>query len=151
MSCQYNTDEYIKEVKDAIFYQTEKLIPESGVCPYFKDEKRLPRSHKLNEYRRMYEALNNARYFAPVLDEKTGEILSYWEKEFSSEEKKLLFDEVLLKGIELIESKARELLHLPDGSEVQLQGRDKKAQKIKGYALADLEASSFWLRLSQQQ
>ncbi|GHT15387.1 hypothetical protein AGMMS49573_01640 [Endomicrobiia bacterium] len=116
------TDEYIKKIKDAISYQTEKLIPESGYCPYFKDEKRLPRSHKLNEYRRMYEALNNAKYFAPVLDENTGEILSYQEKEFSREEKKILFDEVLLKGMELTESGAKKLLHhLPDGCEVQLQ------------------------------
>ncbi|GHT04348.1 hypothetical protein AGMMS5026_10420 [Endomicrobiia bacterium] len=146
------TDEYIKEIKDAISYQTEKLIPESGYCPYFKDEKRLPRSHKLNEYRRMYEALNNAKYFAPVLDENTGEILSYQEKEFSREEKKILFDEVLLKGMELTESGAKKLLHhLPDGCEVQLQGRDKTTQKIKGYALVALEASPFWLRLSQQQ
>jgi hypothetical protein len=29
----------------------------------------------------MEEALNNARYFIPVLDEKIGEILSYQEKE----------------------------------------------------------------------
>ncbi|WP_096525289.1 hypothetical protein [Candidatus Endomicrobiellum trichonymphae] len=102
-------------------------------------KKELPRSHKLNEYRRMYEALNNAKYFAPVLDENTGEILSYQEKEFSREEKKILFDEVLLKGMELTESGAKKLLHhLPDGCEVQLQGRDKTTQKIKGYALVDL-------------
>jgi hypothetical protein len=47
------------------------------------------------------------------------EILSYQEKEFSSE-KKILFNKVLLKGTELTESKARKLLHLPDGCEVQL-------------------------------
>jgi hypothetical protein len=37
-------------------------------------KKRLLRSYKLNEYKRMEEALNNARYFTQVLDEKTGEI-----------------------------------------------------------------------------
>jgi CRISPR-associated endonuclease Csn1 len=62
------TDEYIKEIKNAIFYQTEKLIPESGYFPYFKNEKRLFLPYKLNEYRKMYETLSNARYFAPVLD-----------------------------------------------------------------------------------
>ncbi|OEG70416.1 hypothetical protein ATZ36_03330 [Candidatus Endomicrobiellum trichonymphae] len=62
------TDEYIKEIKNAIFYQTEKLISESGYFPYFKNEKRLSLPYKLDEYRKMYETLNNARYFAPVLD-----------------------------------------------------------------------------------
>jgi CRISPR-associated endonuclease Csn1 len=43
------TDDYIEQIVKAINYETEKLIPESGYCPYFKDEKRLPLSHKLNE------------------------------------------------------------------------------------------------------
>ena len=142
------TDDYIEELKKAIFYQTEKLIPESGYCPYFKDEKRLPRSHKLNEHRRMYEALNNVRYFNPVINEKTGEVLNFEEKEFLIKEKEILFNE-LLKGTELTEVKVKKLLQLPEHSEIHLQGRDKK--KIKGYALAGLEALSFWPKLSPHQ
>jgi CRISPR-associated endonuclease Csn1 len=145
------TDDFIEKIKKAILYETKKLIPESsGCCPYFK-EKRLPRSHKLNEYRRMYEALNNARYRVPECDEKTGEILSYKEESFSPEQKNKLFD-FLLEGKELTDYKVREILeNLPDEAEIQLQGKDKKTQKIKGYVLSTLEKSSFWSRLELQQ
>jgi hypothetical protein len=64
------------------------------LCSYFEDKKRLSRSCKLSEYRRMYEALNDAGYFTLGIDEKTGETPSYQEKE-------ILFDEMLLKGTEL--------------------------------------------------
>ncbi|MDR3048931.1 MAG: type II CRISPR RNA-guided endonuclease Cas9 [Elusimicrobiota bacterium] len=144
-------DEYIDKIIKTIDYETEKLIPESGLCPYFKNEKRLPRSHKLNEYRRMYEALNNAKYFTPILDETTGEISSYEEKEFTKEQKEKLFNEVLLKEKELTEAKTKKLLNLPDGSEIILQGRDKKTQKIKGYGLITLESMPFWERLTEEK
>nr|BAV59344.1 CRISPR-associated protein Cas9 [Candidatus Endomicrobium sp. MdMp-027] len=142
-------DDYIEKIKNAISYETEKLIPEPENCPYFKNEKKLPRSHKLNEYRRIYEALNNARYSIPVSN-NTGEILSYEKKELSKEQKEILF-KFLLENKNLTQDEAKQKLNLPDDSEVYLQGRDKKNQKIKGYALINLEKMSFWSRLSQNQ
>ncbi|MDR3195852.1 MAG: type II CRISPR RNA-guided endonuclease Cas9 [Endomicrobium sp.] len=145
------TDDYIKQIKEAINYETEKLIPDSGDCPYFKNEKRLPRSHKLNEERRIWEALNNARYSQPVVDEKTGEITSYEEKQFSKEQKELLSKHLLEE--KLTQDKTRKLLKLEnvESQDIVLQGRDKKTQKIEGYKLRELEATPFWKRLSEEQ
>lgn len=94
------TEEYIEKLTKAIGYESEKLIPESGFCPYLKDEKRLPASHKLNEERRLWETLNNARYSDPIVDIVTGEITGYYEKQFTKEQKQKLFD-YLLTGSEL--------------------------------------------------
>jgi CRISPR-associated endonuclease Csn1 len=145
-------DDYIEKVVEAINYETEKLIPESGQCPYFKDEKRLTRSHKLNEERRLWEALNNARYLHDIVDKDTGEITSYEEKQFSKEQKEKLF-EYLLSGKDLTQSQTQKLLDLEnvDSQDIALQGRDKKTQKIKGYKLRVLEDMPFWKRLSEQQ
>lgn len=96
------TDDYIKNIKKAIFYETEKITPEPENCPYFKDEKRLPRSHKLNEHIRIYEALNNSSYST------TGE---YRKKQFSKEEKEKLF-EFLLKNKELTEKKSKRIIKI---------------------------------------
>jgi CRISPR-associated endonuclease Csn1 len=146
------TEKYIEKLIKAISYETEKLIPESGHCPYFKNEKRLPVSHKLNEERRLWEALNNARYYDPVFDIKTGEITSYEEKEFNKEQKKKLFD-YLLTGSELTQTQTKKLLDLKNvkNEDIILQGRDRKTQKIKGYKLHKLESMSFWQRLTQEQ
>ncbi|MDR2811531.1 MAG: type II CRISPR RNA-guided endonuclease Cas9, partial [Endomicrobium sp.] len=144
-------DDYIEKIVKAIDYETERLIPESGYCIYFKDEKRLPRSHKLNEERRLWEALNNARYFQDVVDRDTGEITNCEEKKFSKEQKEKLF-EYLLSGKELTQSQTKKLLNLEEDSQnIVLQGRDKKTQKIKGYKLRVLEDMPFWGRLSEQQ
>ncbi|MDR3307099.1 MAG: hypothetical protein LBS61_05505, partial [Endomicrobium sp.] len=147
------TNDYIKQILEAINYETEKLIPESGYCPYFKDEKRLPRSHKLNEERRLWEALNNARYSQPVVDEKTGEITSFEEKQFSKEQKEELLSKCLLLGSELKQDETKKLLKLENvkPQDIVLQGRDKKTQKIKGYKLRGLEDMPFWKRLSKEQ
>lgn len=152
------TDDYINELISAINYESEKLIPESGLCPYFKTEKRLPKSHKLNEYRRIYEALNNARFFIPVIDSQTAEILSYSERSFfddignyfTKEKRDKLFD-YLIANKKLTASVASKILELPAGTEIQLQGKDKKTQEIKGYALIDLENMLFWSRLTEEQ
>ncbi|MDR0398517.1 MAG: type II CRISPR RNA-guided endonuclease Cas9 [Endomicrobium sp.] len=145
-------NDYIEQIVKAINYETEKLIPESRCCPYFKNEKRLPRSHKLNEERRLWEALNNARYSQAIVDKDTGEITNYEEKQFSKEQKEKLFAH-LLSGKELTQSQTQKLLELEnvDSQDIALQGRDKKTQKIKGYKLRVLEDMPFWERFSGQQ
>jgi CRISPR-associated endonuclease Csn1 len=146
------TKDYIEKLLNSIFYETEKLIPESGTCPYFKDEKRLARSHKLNEYRRLWEALNNARFDQAVFDNETGEITSYEQKQFDVSQKQILFD-YLLTVEKLTTSKTKELLKLDgvDHFDICLQGRDKKTQEIKGYKLRKLENMSFWKRLDEDK
>jgi CRISPR-associated endonuclease Csn1 len=149
---QILTKEYIDSLIKAINYETEKLIPESGRCPYFKNEKRLPRSHKLNEERRLWEALNNARYSEPIVDKPTGEITSYKEKQFTKGQKQKLFDYLLAES-ELTQAQTKKLLNLQnvDSEDIILQGRDKKTQKIKGYKLRKLEDMAFWKKLSEEQ
>ncbi|MCL1972520.1 MAG: type II CRISPR RNA-guided endonuclease Cas9 [Endomicrobia bacterium] len=146
------TKDYIEKLIKAINYETEKLIPESGYCPYFKDEKRLPRSHKLNEERRLWEALNNAKYSEHVVDYSTGDIVNFEEKTFTQEQKQKLVD-YLLTGKDLTQDQTNKHLLLKNvyNEDIVLQGRDKKTQKIKGYKLRKLEEMPFWARLSEQQ
>lgn len=154
------TDEYIEKLIKAVDYETEKLIPEIGTCPYFREERRLPKAHKLNEYRRIYEALNNSRFFVPVTNLETGEITSFTERHFfddivdnkfpfKEKERDVLFN-YLLGNKKLTAAKAQSLLKLPSGTEIQLQGKDKSKQEIKGYTLNSLEEMPFWNRLSEE-
>ena len=62
------TEEYCKRIFDAVNYENEKIVPEAGNCPYFQNEKKLPKCHFLNEERRLWEALINARVKIPEND-----------------------------------------------------------------------------------
>lgn len=141
--------EFNSRITGALNYETEKLIPESGTCPYFKNEPRLPSSHYLNEERRLWEALNNARLYEPVID-SAGTISGFNKIEFSKEQKDKLFEYLKTTG-DLTGANTLKILGLSNIYEAQLQGRDKKEQRIKGYRLFKLEQKPFWKRLNDEQ
>ena len=51
--------EYVDRIKASILYENPKMIPLPGYCPYFSDERKLPKASFLNEKRRILEVLNN--------------------------------------------------------------------------------------------
>lgn len=141
-------DDVIGEIKQILNFEYDKLIPEPGHCPYFPNEQKLPKSHPLSEERRLWEALNNVRVNEPILNGE--EVTGFRERKLTQEEKDKLFAE-LKKTKEITESKAIKILNLPQHTEMILQGRDKKTQKLKGYRNIDLEKMSFWSRLSHDK
>ncbi|MEW6012865.1 MAG: type II CRISPR RNA-guided endonuclease Cas9 [Elusimicrobiota bacterium] len=145
---QILTDDYIEKIKEILNFEYDKIIPEPGHCPYFPNEKKLPKAHPLSEERRLWEAINNSRVFEPVIE--IDEIKSYKEREFNKEEKEKIFNE-LKKEKSITPNKIIKLLKLPQKTEIILQGRDKKNQEIKGYKNITLENTDFWKRFNEEQ
>lgn len=137
---------YIKEIKDCILFENEKLVPEAGNCPYFPQEQKLPKAAFINEERRLWEAVNNVRV---VVEESRGNRFVECRKSLSQEEKEKLFDE-LRSGKDISAAGFRNLF--PEYSkckEVILQGVTKKTQKIQGFRFRDLEDRPWFARLAE--
>jgi len=139
------TDENIEKIKEHIFFENDKIVPEPKDCPYFKDEKCLPKASFINEERRLWEALNNVRIVYP----KKGMSRAKEDAMLSKEEKEILFD-YLRSGKELDGlRKVQNLLNKYDDAEdIKLQGTTKKTAKIKGFRFRKLEAEQFWGKFS---
>ena len=159
-------DDYCRSLKECIDFEHEKLAPPPGRCPYYQNEKRLPRAHPLAERRRIYEAVNNVRYQTFFMDEKTGEVFqtSQWLK-LSLDERDALVDELITSGKDLTESRSLKLIGLEKSrkpkknlkksivkkyAKIRLQGKDLKTQRIKKSFLPLLTSEPFWRKLDGQ-
>lgn len=142
-------DDFCQQVVDAVMYENKKIVPEAGNCPYFPNEKKLPRCHFLNEERRLWEALNNARVLIPV--QVPGRYcVNIENRQFSWEQRRVLFSH-LRNGETLTGSVVKRLFPQYRSAEILLQGRDKKRQQIEGFRFKNLEGKPFWGRLSEKQ
>lgn len=141
-------DEYVREIKDSVLYENEKIVPEPGNCPYFPDEKKLPRCHFLNEERRLWEAINNARLGEP---DETGTYRRYHRIPFTDKERQQLF--VYLRSGKSVTAAtvAKTLFPHYVNHEIVLQGRDRKTSKIEGFRFKHLEEKPFWARFTEDQ
>lgn len=84
------TDEYISSIEGCIFFENPKIVPEAGNCPYFPNEKKLPKASFINEERRLWEALNNV---VLTIDKQVPDGRIKSEKfKLNKEEKQILFD-----------------------------------------------------------
>ena len=136
-------DPYIQEIMECILFENEKLVPEAGNCPYFPQEKKLPKASFLNEERRLWEAVNNVRVSQEKHAFRAGRNMP-----LSMVEKKKLFD-VLRAGKDVSETSFRRMFpDYADCEEIVLQGVAKKGQKIQGFRFRELEESSWFARLS---
>lgn len=138
---------YCDEIISAVNYENEKLVPEAGSCPYFPNESKLPKCHTLTEERRLQEAVNNARILRPHERNRT---VVYIPEAFSPEEAKVLYQH-LRNGKNLTVTTVRKLLPQYKEFDFTLQGKDKKAQEIKGFRFSKLEEKAFWSRLTEIQ
>ena len=139
------TDELMQKIKNTINYENEKLVPESGYCPFFNKEKKLPKCHFLNEERRIWEALNNSRLLEPVNEKNT---IVYKQREFSINEKQILFSH-LRDGKEITPKIIKKLLPQYLDYKFSLQGKTEDTQKIVGFRFKNLEKKAFWNRFSE--
>ncbi|MDD4004874.1 MAG: hypothetical protein PHW69_06675, partial [Elusimicrobiaceae bacterium] len=143
------TNEYCESIVNAFDFEYDKFVPEPGKCPYFENEKRLPKSHTLVEERRLWEALNNIRVSIPDLE---GEKVVNFKPDMalSGDQKERLY-KILRSGTDLNHALVCRELKLSRYTEVVLQGRTKDVRKIKGYAGTLLEQQDFWKRLTGAQ
>ncbi|NLK13708.1 MAG: type II CRISPR RNA-guided endonuclease Cas9 [Spirochaetales bacterium] len=142
------SEDYIQRIKDAILYENEKIVPEPGNCPYFPDEKKLPRCHFLNEERRLWEAINNARLGEP---DESGSFRRYNQVRFSDKERQELFDYLRSGKSVTAATIAKTLFPRYKNHEIILQGRDRKTSKIEGFRFRHLEEKPFWARFTEEQ
>jgi CRISPR-associated endonuclease Csn1 len=141
------TSEFCDQIQAAILYENLKIVPEPGNCPYFSDEKKLPRCHFLNEERRLWEAINNARIESPV---DVGSFIRRERGPFSMEQRKQLFA-VAREGKNITVPLVRSLFSGMEHHTIILQGKDKATQKIDGFRFKELERKPFWSRLTEDQ
>ncbi len=140
--------EFQKKILDAILYENEKIVPEAGNCPYYPDEKKLPKCHFLNEERRIWEAINNARVIIP--EQQAKGFIKMIPTPFTEDERKDLFV-FLREGKDLTPTAVKRMFEQYKNWDMTLQGRDAKKQKIKGFRFKDLEERPFWKSFSEDQ
>lgn len=141
------TSEYQQRIIAAMLYENEKIVPEPGNCPYYPEEKKLPKCHFLNEERRLWEAVNNARVDKPQTEVN---FIKWISEPFEHEERKILFEH-LRRGNDLTTTTVAKLFPHYKNLNITLQGRDAKTQKIKGFRFSSLESKSFWNHFSEEQ
>ena len=132
------TDDFTRHILSAIFYENPKLVPEPGPCPYFPDEKKLPKASFINEERRIWESLNNVRieYDWTLLNGTPRRARRF---PLTYDEKQVLFS-YLRNGKDLSGKALKSLLpEYKDCKNVILQGSDKNDMKIKGFRFRALE------------
>jgi CRISPR-associated endonuclease Csn1 len=134
------TENNQQKILSAIMYENLKIVPEAGNCPYFPHEQKLPKCHFLNEERRLWEALNNARVKEPFAEDE----------QFTFDDRHLLF-QTLREGKTLTVPLVRKLLPKYLNATITLQGRDAKKQEIKGFRFRTLEEKPFWKRFTEDQ
>ena len=141
------SDDYCERIVSAMLYENEKIVPEAGDCPYFPDEKKLPRCHFLNEERRLWEAINNARIKMPMQE---GVAKRYQSESFSDEQRHILFH-IARSGTDITPKLVQKEFPALKSSIIVLQGKEKANQKIAGFRFRKLEEKSFWSRLNEDQ
>lgn len=141
------SDDYCARIVSAMLYENEKIVPEAGNCPYFPDEKKLPRCHFLNEERRLWEAINNARIKMPMQE---GVAKRYQSESFSDEQRHILFH-IARSGTDITPKLVQKEFPALKTSVIVLQGKEKATQKIAGFRFRKLEEKPFWKRLNEEQ
>lgn len=141
------SDEYNERIKESIFYENEKFVPEPGHCPYFKDEFKLPAASFLNEERRLWESLINIRINREIRTQRG--ITRSVKLGLCDNEMNTLFD-YLREGKELTPSILKKVLPQYKADEIILPG-NKNNPRIKGFRFCTLENKPFWKRLDQNQ
>lgn len=143
--------DYCEQICKAVKYENEKIVPEAGNCPFFPNEKKLPKCHFLNEERRLWEALNNARVIMPEQVPGRYIVRKSEPRPFSLEERKVFFSH-LREGENLNVSLVKKLFPVyKQAEQILLQGKVKDKQEIKGFRFKELENKPFWKRLSEEQ
>jgi len=143
------TTQYCDRIRSAVLYENEKIVPEPDTCPYFPDEKKLPRCHTLNEERRIWEAINNARVEVPT-QASVSSYVRYVSAPFSDEERATLFS-IARSGKTLTPPLIKTTFPSMRQSTIILQGKEKSAQKIMGFRFSTLEEKPFWARFTEEQ
>ena len=140
------TDEYISRIREIVFFENLKITTVPGNCPYFPEEKRLPKASFINEERRIREAVNNIRI---IRAESFGSKQKAQREPISKEEKDVLFA-FLREGNNLTHSSMKDLLPRYRKDTLVFPGTNRKEQKIVGFRFRELEEKPFFKALNEQ-
>lgn len=144
---QILADSYVQRIKDTMLYENDKIVPESGNCPYFPNEKKLPKASFINEERRLWEAVNNVRI---VVEDKVENRFVERSEHLNTEKKYLLFN-TLREGKDIKVTQFKSLFpEYKNAKEIKLQGTTKKTQEIKGFRFKELENSPWYDKLTEE-
>lgn len=149
--CGYYPDvldcDYVRKIKDTILFENEKIVPEAGNCPYFPDEKKLPRASFINEERRIWEAVNNVRIEKEV---QYADRFKTVREPLTDTERKQLYD-LLRCGKDVSAAGFKRLFpQYRYCKQIILQGPDKKTQNITGFRFKKLEDSPWFSSMSEE-
>lgn len=149
--CGYYPDvldcDYVRKIKDTILFENEKIVPEAGNCPYFPDEKKLPRASFINEERRIWEAVNNVRIEKEV---QYADRFKTVREPLTDTERKQLYD-LLRCGKDVSAAGFKRLFpQYRYCKQIILQGSDKKTQNITGFRFKKLEDSPWFSSMSEE-
>lgn len=142
------TPEYVARIRNSVLYENEMLVPEAENCPYFPEEKKLPKMAFINEERRLWEALNNVR-FTVVEETKTGEIVYNRNVILDDQQREECFKH-LYSGKDLTPAFIKKLMPEFELQDIKLQGLSKKEQKIKGFQYCSLRENPYYSILSEE-
>lgn len=141
------SDEYIERIKESIFFENEKFVPEPGHCPYFPNETKLPAASFLNEERRLWESLINVRVVRET--RSLSGITRRTKLCLCDDELDLLFSHLRM-GKDLTPASIKKILPNYKNDEIILPG-NKKSPKITGFRFCTLEKKTYWERLDENQ
>ncbi len=141
------TDDYISEIKRAVLFENEMIVPESGNCPFFPEERKLPKISFINEERRIWEALNNVRF--TIQSSSRDGVIQYDRNCRLDDEIRIKCFSLLEEGNDLTPTSLKKLMAPAVIDDIKLQGSSKKDQRIKGFRFKELRDDPFFAALSE--
>ncbi len=131
-------DSFRESLEEVLFSQRKVSIPPPGNCSYIPNEKRLPKSSRLFQKKRIYEEVNNLRFY-----DQNGTPLPY-----SIDQRDRLV-EALMKGKSLNKTCIKKIIGNKANTKVNLE--DSKARtEIAKYPFSDSELGEEWAELNEE-
>lgn len=129
------TDSFKEKLEQELFLQREIKLPPPGNCPYIQTEERLPRTSRLFHIRRIYEEVNNLRFFDRDLNELP----------YSREQRDNLVT-WLMDGNDLTKTKIKSICDLKHTTKINFE-RVKTRDKIAKYPFSKKDISGQWMEI----
>ncbi|MYF45193.1 MAG: type II CRISPR RNA-guided endonuclease Cas9 [Rhodobacteraceae bacterium] len=131
-------DSFRESLEEVLFSQRKVSIPPPGNCSYIPNEKRLPKSSRLFHEKRIYEEVNNLRFY-----NQNETPLSYT----INQRDKLV--KTLMEGKSLNKTNIKKIIGNKANTKVNLE--DSKARtEIAKYPFSDSELGKAWAELDEE-
>ncbi|MCY3628158.1 MAG: type II CRISPR RNA-guided endonuclease Cas9 [Gammaproteobacteria bacterium] len=133
-------DKFKQTLYEALFNQRKVTTPKPGKCPFFpNDNRRLPKASRLFQIKRIYEEVNNLRFY-----DHLGNILPY---------KKIQRDTLvnkLMEGIDLNKTSIKKYCGHKTSCRVNFE-HVKTKDKIAKYPFSESDLGKEWVNLGKKK